>query len=449
MAGGQLQHYRPMAKQGALAAAAYMAGQQAVQLASREAPRLVSKAMAYATRNSNRGYKYPPTNANAARTRVFRTNRQRYVAKGGPGRSGGFFGRGKSMKKIRRGRVQKIANGGVELTTEFGGTYSDANCQYLGHITHPAQLVLRMAWASVLKELLYQAGWTLAGWDEPMNLIEGTTIVVTYKTGSNYSTAQATPFSATGAFISFTTLVSYFLDPDGNFPGTTTCPWADASNMSRDWQFTRIQFLVAPTTIDTIFHSAFLDLNECMIKSYTKSTLKMQNRSVTAVLDNEADDVNNVPIHGKSYSGAGTGAFYSLQNTTISYHGQYQTGVIDATSSSYNGTQEPPQPFHFNKIKSSGKVKLEPGELKTSSLAYGRSFNFSRLFNIINPWSTAYSKPVRPIGKYRFFAWEKILDCQSSVPVAVSFEHNLSMNYKALCRRRRYTTEKTEVNNYI
>lgn len=416
----------------------------------RNAKSIAKGALNYATRNSNVGKSRLKPTMYATRNSGTQTMRRRY-RRNTTARSAGFFRKGKSVKKIRRTRVAKVSNGGVELTAEYGGTYSNTNCQFIGHITHPVANVLRMAWAAIVKELLFKAGWTLASWDEPLNLLEDTQIIVTYKIGSNFVPAQAKPFQATGAFISFNDLVSYFALPTGNNPGSgTTCPWADPSNESRDWQFTRIQFLTTTTNIDTIFHPAFLDLNECMISTYTKSTLKMQNRSVTVALDNEADDVNNVPVHGKSYSGSGTGAFYSyIPGTTASFYGASGTGVIDTVGVSSNGTEEPPQPWHFNKIKNCAKVKLDPGELKTSTLIHKQNINFSRLFNMINPWSTTFSKPIRQLGKYRFFAWEKILDCQASIPVSISFEHNISYAYKAMCYRRRFTTEKTEINNYI
>lgn len=165
-----------------------------------------------------------------------------------------------------------------------------------------------------------------------------------------------------------------------------------------------------------------LDLTRCMIDVYVKSAMKMQNRTRTESNSLEEDDVDNVPLYGKSYEGSGNYALYTTTGPWLTNAGRAESKIIaestlqecvmldvfGPSTSVSNGFNlaEPPSLRQMQHCQKIGKIKFEPGEIKTSVIYYKAKKNLNRTIrNLLGPTNEQYLG----IGKYRFFILEKMI----------------------------------------
>lgn len=71
-----------------------------------------------------------------------------------------------------------------------------------------------------------------------------------------------------------------------------------------------------------------IDLRRCKFDIYVKSSLKIQNRTVNTDANNEADDVDNVPLYGKQFEGSGN--YVLLGDNIVAPSRTIQTNLIQA-----------------------------------------------------------------------------------------------------------------------
>lgn len=171
------------------------------------------------------------------------------------------------------------------------------------------------------------------------------------------------------------------------------------------------------------------DLRRAKLVLRMKSSLKIQNRTKSVSGGVEDDDVDNVPIYGKHYSGNGnyigyTG--YDGSGRMINYimpnkdqsngHLQFNitTGVL----------AEPPRKKQLINVDKLGKAHLDPGEIKTSVIYHTIRIGLNKLFLKLKMHATQL--PVVPLGNYRVFAFEKMIktgsDDTSSKVMSIAYE---------------------------
>lgn len=336
------------------------------------------------------------------------------------GRSGGFIKGRKKVAKFRKSRRGKILREGVSKTCEFGTVFSATPSEQIvtiGHISHPAKQCQQMMWGSVIKLLLKKAGFCPVAINEALPLQVGDKIYMQFRVDEASSLTSTTWTSVTGGE-SFDTIALWFADETRIY-----------QEGNGQYSFEYIQF--QPVSIASRMSVVKLDLIGLKIKFDHKSTLKMQNVS-RGILGVEADDVDNVPLYGMDYYGKGTGPqFRALQQPSgLSFVGAYDNGLIQPVAST--NIREPIQPSFFQRLTKYGKVKIEPGIIKTSTLVSNGSKLFNDMFNLI---STAYqdnsARHIIPMGKFRFVILEKMIDAVESGNIIVNVEHNLYMAYVA------------------
>jgi len=203
----------------------------------------------------------------------------------------------------------------------------------------------------------------------------------------------------------------------------------------------RIEFepLIYQTDVGTPWdmrHARYtkLDLENVTVSLSSKSAIKMQNRTVEEAGDDE-NEVNNIPLYGKSFTGAGTGPQrkdqYGEQNTFVV---NQTTGVIIVPENIQ--MREPPPPEEFNRVKMVGKVKIEPGEIKTSVLSASATHKFNIWYRgFVRSWMVQSSGtppasqkfPDYAEGNYRTFFIEKMLAVGSaSIKTAYEVQNNMT-----------------------
>jgi hypothetical protein len=117
-----------------------------------------------------------------------------------------------------------------------------------------------------------------------------------------------------------------------------------------------------------------------------------------------------------------------------------------------NEMKEPPYASDFIGVKRSGKVKIEPGTIKTSVLKYKKTIKFSDLQReLATSQDIIYlgnipdaDRKVMRLGKYRFFGLEKIIDATSGIPITLGLEHNIRVNMWTKLKDQFYNVQITE-----
>jgi len=348
----------------------------------------------------------------------------------GPGKSGGF------VRKPRR-RVSKMVRGGINYTGEFGGLKTDADMAIIGHSCMPNSPVTRMIWLAVLKKVLSMAGrdvndtttaefaYVAAG----VAAGDRDRIKITFITqpgaAFNTETYGITNTDTLGDVVTWLCASSRAWNTQNAVPSASECE-------VRSLEYIPAGFFPSGTVQGSYYRYVKIKLFETSVTLTSKSTFKMQNRTVVTAGDEETA-VNNVPINGKSYEGRGNGATWVdvLKYPTATFYGSYNGGIISQASIAVD-LKEPPPMSEFKGVKAMGKIKLEPGEIKTSVLQHREAHTVSRwckILSVNNIGPITHHNTTQ--GRFRFFCIEKMLDPTGSTNIQTAFEHNLAMTAMA------------------
>lgn len=355
------------------------------------------------------------------------------------GRHRGFIKGYRRMGRGTRKRYSK-ARSGMQVTTEQSGSVTDQRCAWVGHHTYPAEFVVKYAIYALVKKALNTGDiyFSSAGLSRAGNIADGDIFGFELR---------LSPLTATSAF-SYTVIAA-----DATF----------ADVMEKVWVQFKDQVL-RPNTVNFGAQSSFLkfywnsagknkvllNLMDASITVSTKSALKMQNRSINSVDDDEMTDVNNVPLHGKSYQFRGNtmiardesaqNAIAGVMNPCDFFYGYTAFGA-----SSVNSVAEPPESYFFMGSPKATSVTLQPGDIKTSVLTYNKRMNFSSFIRMLNGWyriTLAGDKMYTPIGPCRFFALERTiapLAGEITPAISLAFENEHKLWVAVDCRNGNYT----------
>jgi len=324
-------------------------------------------------------------------------------------------------RRLRGGNKKRslnfmMAKKGVSFVTEAQDQVTDDQCVYIGHTTALYQEWAKYSCFALLKHMCDLNNIPINDWTAASVFGSADVFVLEWKSTINSAptstSIQLTPadvlsFYATADAI-WTRLV-YGIVNGGSFNVRSVV-------MAFGWR--RGGLLNQPGV-------NYINLYDADFTFLAKSALKIQNRTVTTVADNEADDVNNCPINGKVYE-AYSNAIYPKSNTTFPVPSRI-TGVVSEGAGSRTSLHEPPPAYHFHNVKKSQKVSISPGGIKTSILDTYKKFNLTTfyrmlasLYNIDDSIHQVY------FGKVRFFALERVIGRLSGTesPVTCVYEVN-------------------------
>lgn len=157
-----------------------------------------------------------------------------------------------------------------------------------------------------------------------------------------------------------------------------------------------------------------IDLQEAKVDLYTKSTMKVQNRTINASGNVEADDVDNVPLYGKTYMGSGN--YFKTQNALFAcdvFGTAVSNGnilVVKCHPTNYPALREPLSKGLISHCSKVGKIHLDPAEIKTSSLVYKLRIKLNTMFQqLIQVGGEITNIAACKYGKYHFVHLEKMI----------------------------------------
>lgn len=336
----------------------------------------------------------------------------------GGARMSGKFKKPRRIK--RRGGTRGFAFSGINYTQETGGSGDCNDLAVIGHSTIITSKMRVLAWELVLKKLLEKAGHTVYDVNTTLTSHISDTLALSVQ---RYPSDNPTTYSVTG-------LNAYTLKTLATYMADNTRLWNLDNSTAGQTLYNDIKYL--PYTVNSTtqtFRVACLRLKDFRIRYRVKSSLKVQNQSTASETAIEADDVNNVPLYGKSYEGTGSGTVWNGKSVSSAYSqlfvGHNETGVITADGDAQ--MTEPPPHYEFDKaVTKTGKVRMNPGDIKYSNLYTVVNKSFDDFIQLTFPsgYGTTVHTRIKP-GKFRFFIVEKILDATGTLHVKMQYEVNV------------------------
>lgn len=389
-----------------------------------------------ANRSTSRNVRRRLFSPSRSRSRSFSRSRSRASSSRGRGSSGSVHMSTNSVSRMRSlGKLGTLQTQGVQITIEHGNTFSSSSAVYIGHATCPSNVMRRGIYRALVKKILIAARKLNNKWDAvPLFNVATDEIRITYRQGLD-----------PGA-----TAVNHTVIVGGNTQEGIAGQFYSHFETVQMTQsvFMYITYIPAGATLNPNFIGVTtIDLQKCYIKMSVNSNLKIQNRTVSVTADNEADDVNNVPLIGKSYSGTGTGAkFVHSTAGNVPFVADNFKGVIQRAGN-VNELAEPPSPRLFDRVQKHGTVSLEPGEIMTSNLKYTKSILLDNLiaiaYNEYEDAQAGHRYHQKYIGFFKFFGLEKKIDAVASTSenvVNVAYEHDLKVTMCISPRTNTLTT---------
>lgn len=339
-------------------------------------------------------------------------------------KSSGFFKKG--TRAYARNRAY-YATYGVTKTLEYSGVTSAQNCIFVGHITSPTNQIATVVAGAILKKFLLMLGKMPSDYvGSIFNMPATATIKLIWKKGyeGNPEVFETTTLTTGPAVFN---VVASAIE-------TVMLNNGDQTNL------VSLQYEEAGGTCARIMH-----LKNAKIAFESKSSFKLQNRTTNPSGSISTEVVDETPLYGKSYEGSGSGTTFiapvGIQGEII---GDRIYGVIDRTDGPINGLQEPPVGAVFAQVKKMGKAHLDPGVVKTSVLTYGKTMYVNTLIRLLSFQSSAAQplKPYNTIGRFKFFAIEKMINTGTDLPsVVTAWEHNLQLNAVCYPGNNKVTTQ--------
>lgn len=326
-------------------------------------------------------------------------------------------------RKFRRNKKNRYQRRGHVLTHENNRTISTTDqVVYVGHHTHPLEQVRFEMWAGILKRFF--AEFKQYPFDRAQQLSEfgfavGDIVRVTYETTP---TASITTYDYTVAGgQTFNNLIADL--------GSASRPWFAANVSGESFQLKLNSIMSLPIAASNLVRT-YLDLSQTYISMYSVSHQKIQNRTVNQVGVDSSEEVDNMPLYGKGYLCSRN----QLQPATPSVGvineptTDQRDGVLSETSSSTTGAlpREPPQGSYWRGVSAVGKIHLDPGVIKTSTVKATLSGNVNTILAKLSQISTI-SQRILPFGKMKFYALEKMINSDATRPIVVSLETNTTL----------------------
>lgn len=365
------------------------------------------------------------------------------------GRSGGFTS--KLRKKPRYGKKYKKFIRGVQAVYEFGQVFSsDRQIMTVGHCSAPFQLVQQNMWRAVWKNVLHRMGNDVNDTTSDLSFGPNDTFIVACEiqpdVGVSFDTKILGP----------TTNIEELVDWSVANPRS----YNSAAN-AEQVTFLYISYVPDPTFIGTTRMYPGLynyRMDNLKISMSIKSSLKIQNRSTEIPEHVEADDVDNVPLYGKTYSGKGTGALYCNRAGPVpsgAFFGSAMTGLIlnpglPLTGAGVGqGVCEPPSSWTFDKVTKQGKLRVEPGFIKTNVIKSSFGGDFNEMWRKCSENLPTFQNKFHGFGHYWFTVLEKMIDATAGTSMVVALENNISFDTNvsnkftsttALYFKKEYTT---------
>lgn len=332
-------------------------------------------------------------------------------------------GGGKKAVKRTSGKRHNILSQGVYMTTERSVVQTSDDNVFIGHVSAPVLQTTQIVAMAFTKAIFKGLGCQVRDMNDIVEaVVAADQLVIEYR-------ADREPLTGVS---------SQIFTPNGQ----TYAQLADAiatfmQGRTEQSEWVAVYFYPNPGTSRLPFRK--WDLLHTKIHINSKSTLKFQNRTVNETGDEDTNDVDNVPLSGRSYHGKGTGTEWNNGTNPRKPFFADRYGLINKDGN-IEGLREPPFGQLFPRVKKQGKIAVDPGVIRTSGLRTVIDIGFNRFqrVNDVNTYAATY--PAGILGEFEFFSLEKVIGGLSEQKIQVAAEHNLIIGCIVSLGKPRYTT---------
>lgn len=361
----------------------------------------------------------------------------------------GFF----KKKGKKNPSIAQIQKRGITLSFENRkiATVTDAEAVAVGHTSMPGKICAINMWRALLKYTLTKMSCYVKDYGNLMTN-EGFVAGDVFRI-NRYANGTTTTISSENITVAATTTYDRIC-------ADLAATFDDNPNLTDD-RLDSIEFV--PFT-GSKYSAVNLDIQSIKISVFTKSILKIQNTTVEVSTDNQADDVNRVPLVGKIYGVRGNNflrksntallsGLYSANNEEAIFAGWTKAvsnvltltsvGYYEASAGPANNNQttffkpsEPPRQYELQNCVSMSNINVSPGEIKSSTLVQKYTFGLQYYFNLL--YSTRNTDNNLLVynpkqGKTNVMYLEKVVGRAATTQNAVTLWTELEFRQSVLC----------------
>lgn len=406
---------------------------------SRAIPQVAAAQMAYA------GAKY-------AYKRFTRKDVLKRSRKRGSAANAKYVGRFESGTK-KTSLADEFINKGVVVKQEHGGVSSSTRqVVYVAHSTMPVIKVADAMIRATIKKLFAIAGHSIK--NDTEIILSGAYYDGIIRLAHKEKDGEIEKFVDFAVTAASSTLGSL---------STAVYTWMSGlSSSNNNFQLLTLRFYMQYGTLATAIDlRSEIDLAQTKVKLYSRSVLKIQNRTINSTGNDQADDVDNVPLEGRMFEFKTNGTIYRDYNqpsapersmvTTSTGTGCLQTPLPSETGTSF--FQELPERTQFVGCYSTAKSVLNPGQMRDSKMVDQQTIGFQKLFHTIFAYSLSNIGGTNQywIGRTRIFGFEKKLNAVAMTTenqFHVAFEHQIEIGADILINKSTQTAPVVLANTY-
>lgn len=333
-----------------------------------------------------------------------RTTRRGYVKRT---RSSAFAGgKVKDFKPVSRkmkvnGKLTKYALNTIgvhakqELRCTTGDGPSKTECLYVGHASIPLRQTALNVWRATIKALMNKAKVYFQDFTQDAAAFglstTGTTITFNYFATGLANTLTALTFTGSTSY-SFEEVAQYFANAFGAIPNIDGIrPY---------------EMVLTPLQGIKVHYR----LEGAKVHHLVKSAMKIQNRTISTIGENEADDVDNAPLSGRVFNvkgnnmlmknsrrllrGVGAGTSNLANSETFLLGQSYASGGETATDGVTFGQNDPienqyarpsdiPNAYEIVNCQQVAPVTIQPGEIRTDVIKQNFQMTWEFLIKLL------------------------------------------------------------------
>lgn len=356
---------------------------------------------------------------------------------------GKIMGSARYAGKFKKGTRKGAKKGGkftTVATNEVSGTVVDANCVYIVHTAADSYQVIRYMMQEMIRKVMARAGFIVHSPTEAFQSNQGlvSTVGFTIRIYEQQNALNALADIAShtfGASETLLTLTNILIPAFINFSSGAT----STSGTGNDFNGSEPIYmcLFDNKTIETLV--ATVDFREEKIEMYSKSLLKVQNRTLSGDGTAGTDNVNANPLTGYSYTFNGVP---KAKPKTMFAFNRIQTNLgVALIKGSSIGTEpalrEPPLPRVFWNCKKAAKLTLQPGSIKTAVCSDKIVGNILTILKRIRHQNTAapeFEICYSPFN-HQMIALEEMINVDPEESITVSYEVDRKIYIKSTTKR--------------
>jgi len=369
----------------------------------------------------------------------------------------------KPYKKAGRG-LDKFHQGGVSMTEESTATGTDNDCVYVMAESVSSYRLVEYSIAALIRKLFNKAGLNIPGWDDnPYTQLMGLPVVADSNRYYNIqlvekdmstSLISAMGTAPSGTYNTMNEIVGYFT------PLVLT--WMagyginSASNDKEPMGFVLYKETMATAVLASVTKLSEIAFDECSLEYNGTLKLKLQNRSTSATLGTDADDVAATHVQGRLYHFSGiprpknqynqdvaaTAGAYKFTQFFVANYGVevFNPGNMDPCFA------EPPPPSVFWNCTKSSTVNMAPGEIKSYFVRHRRkNIRPLKLWKSIQYMTTDsgvndfYSYNVMPTV---MLSLEDVINLNGASEITIAFEAERTLSVRVNEKRKSFMKPK-------